>query len=262
MNRIKLTIHNGHRNAQNGQTGTSGILPNGTKIYEVDLIDSIFYKIKEIIDRSSYLSSRIELSYDDATIKNGARADYFVALHIDGSSDPTKRGGFVDNHPNDYVYDKSMAFAKKVADTYFPQIDIPYINGQTQNTTYYYAFVITGLNTKQFIIELGRMTNSEDLNRLVNVETVGQLLVDGMVRYFEENEEIFKSIPGNNTTGGLTEEKKKVINERITRIQEQSELILAKQDEALIKALQDTKALIAFEIKQLLEEIKKIVNSA
>lgn len=184
MAKIKLTIQNGHRNVTSGATGTSNrvLVDSGQMpppvINEVDLVDKVYYAFKEIVDLE--YSNSIELSYDDKDVNNGQYADYFMALHFDGSTNPAYNGGFVDDSPDDLVSDQSWAFAQKVADYYFSAMGIEFMpSHRTVNSTYYYAFNYTGANTKQFIIELGTMTNLGDMQKLTDYKKIGKLLFEG-----------------------------------------------------------------------------------
>jgi hypothetical protein len=258
IKKIKLTIQNGHRNVTNGQTGTSGVTSNGTKINEVDLIDQIYFKIKQRIDADKFLSSVIQLAYDDTNIRNGVDSDYFVALHADGSKNTEARGGFVDDNPNDKVYELSMKFAKTVADNYFSKIGIPYVNGQTPNTTFYYAFDETGLNTKQFIIEMGFMSNKEDLDRMSDVEKVASLLLEGMLIYFEQYDETYRYAKNNQHSDG---DKDAQIAELIRvngELREQVKLLLAQHDPNLPERLRAIKLRVELSCEEALNNLKSI----
>lgn len=172
---ITLTIQNGHRNAPNGQTGTSG---------EVDLIDKVFYAIKTIIDKT--YSNSITLSYDDATVKNGATADCFIALHFDGAVNPSYDGGFIDDSPTDQMAVESWKLAQTVADNYFNAMGIRFApEHRTGNSTNYYAFNFTGAKTLQFIIELGTLTNAADKAKLQDVGKIARLLMNGIAAYYK-----------------------------------------------------------------------------
>jgi len=178
MNRIKLTIQNGHFNAPNGQTGTSG---------ELNLIQKVFYAIKSIIDKD--YADKIELSYDDANVKNGAFADYFIALHFDGATNSNYDGGFVDCNPDSFTKDKDWDFARTIADYYFNPMGIRFApEHRTANSTYYYGFNYTGENTVQTIIELGTLTNSHDRGICQDYNKIARLLCQGIVAYLKEKD--------------------------------------------------------------------------
>ena len=256
--KIKLTIHNGHRNAPNGQTGGSGVASTGVQINEVDLIDQIYYKIKARIDADKFLSSVITLAYDDAYVRNGADSDYFVALHVDGASDPTARGGFIDNDTNDQVYDQSFKFGKSVADSFFPNIGIPYVNRQTPNTSKYYAFQYTGVQTKQFIIELGFISNREDLDKLIQYDIVADLILQGMKSYWEAYDETYRYMKSQ-ITGGDDRDKKIVELERlVVELREQNKVLLANGNGEVLKMLQDKKRSIQSKLQEALSYIDSV----
>lgn len=239
MRKTSLVIQNGHRNALNGQTGTSGYLVNGEKMYEVDYIDRVFYAMRDRL-----ISAGIELYYDDAKIDLKDK-DYFVAIHLDGSANKDSRGGFVDDTPDDAVYKQSMQFAKYVADNYFPKIGIPYVNHQSPNSTYYYAFNETSENTKQFLIELGTMTNKDDMERLSDINLVASLLSDAIISYFTlydtNYQEYIKSIqsqsPGPTDQSAIIEDLKR----QLKRLQNETNDQLARMRVDCDRRLQEYK---------------------
>jgi hypothetical protein len=190
MVRIKLTIQNGHRNAANGQTGTSG---------EMDLIDKVYYAIKSIID--SKYSQIIELSYDDATVKNGETADYFLAPHFDGSTNTSYNGGFVDCSPESLTKDQDWQFAQMIADYYFGPMGITFApSHRTANSTYYYAFNSTGEKTIQTIIELGTLTNADDKVKCQDYNKIARLLMEGIIAYLTKYDATYQAFIKNSTT--------------------------------------------------------------
>lgn len=245
MNKIKLTIQNGHRNATGGATGTSGRTSSGKKINEVDWIDSVYYEIKKKIDLNQKLSSRIELSYDDAKIKNGVNADYFIAIHGDGSTNPSYDGGFVDDAPDDPVGAESWAFARKVADYYFNPMGIRFApEHRTANSTYYYAFSQTGTKTKQFIIECGSMTNVSDMDKMANISKAADSILGGIIAYLKEKEPIFKdyeSIPPSNTTGDDKDKQIADLKQQLDTLQKETDIKIAKVQSDCQAKIQDMK---------------------
>lgn len=253
--KFKLTIHNGHRNVTNGQTGTSGVTSTGVRVNEVDIIDQIYYKIKARIDADKFLSSVIMLAYDDSNIRNGVDSDYFIALHVDGASDTSVRGGFIDDNPNDQVYEQSIKFGKSVADSYFPQIGIPYRNGQTPNTTYYYAFNQTAVYTKQFIIELGMASNVQDMDLLVQYDRVAELLLRGMIAYWEQYDEIYRYRKNQLVGGGSTSNEVESLKLRVAELQMQNEQLLAAGNGSLLNLLQDKTRSIKSKLQEALSLI-------
>jgi len=249
MNKIKLTLQNGHMNASGGQTGTGG---------ELELIQKVYYAIKTIID--SQYSDKIELSYDDATVKNGKLADYFIALHFDGSTNPNYNGGLVDagTLPS-ATKDQDWAFATKVADYYFNPMGIRFAQEhRTINTNQYYAFNDTGENTKQFLIELGTLTNADDKVKCQDFNKIAKLLVEGMVAYFKSKEAIF-SAPSTPTPPVADTTK---IDGFHKQLQEQKKLVenLTNEKKTLAINLGNCqKALLTLQDR--LDKIKVIVNT-
>ena len=258
--KIKLTIQNGHRNNPKGQTGTTGVTSDGRKFNEVDLIDQIYYVIKKKIDADSLLSKVILLAYDDANITNAGDSDYFVALHADAAFE-TIRGGFIDNNPNDLVYEESMKFAKSVSDLYFTSIGIPYRNGQTPNSTYYYGFAYTGPQTKQFIIELGNMKNKEDIDKMVDVEYVGHLVLEGMKNYWKENDPIYKYALENNTIDNDKDRRIAELERGLQELRNETQRLLAEKDREVLKVLENYKNDVRKKLEKHKNNLDSIISS-
>ena len=176
MAKIKLCIQNGHAGTTNGQTGTNG---------ELTLVDKVFYDIKKIID--SQYSSSIALYYDDAKCLNAPNMDYYLPVHFDGSTDMNYEGGFVDCSPDSFTEEKDWEFARIIADNYFNEMNIKFVPGhRTVNSTYYYAFNLTGENTVQTIIECGTLTNPSDRAKCQDTGKIARLLVKGIVAYLKQ----------------------------------------------------------------------------
>jgi len=253
MAKVTLTIHNGHRNAQNGQTGTSGKTSDGRKYTEVQLMDDIYAAMKPRL-----ILAGVDVYYDDADIKSGKVTDYFIALHADGNANNADiRGGFVDDSPTDMVATESWKFAQAVADAYFPKIGIPFVpSHSTNNSRYYYAFSLTGANTKQFIIELGTMTNLEDMDKLADVPYVASLLVDGILNYLRQNEPNYKPDP--QPPANTTDKDKQIedLKKRIVDIQKENSEKLAKAEIDCQSRLQAFKDLVRKDLQKLLDGYK------
>lgn len=205
MKKVTLCIQNGHRNVSNGETGTAG---------EVELIDKVFYAVKDRI-----IAAGIELYYDDAKLANtkrlGNELNYFIALHFDGSTNKDYNGGFIDDAPQcpnagitpcDMNSVASWKFAQAVADAYFIPMGIKYTDShRTKDSTYYNAFNETGSDTKQFIIELGTLTNESDRAKLQNVGKIAELLFNGIIAYLSQNDQTYKDyISANKPTPPVT----------------------------------------------------------
>ncbi len=252
MAKVSITIQNGHRNAENGQTGTSGVTSDGRKYTEVQLSDDIFNSMKDRL-----IAAGIEVYYDDANIVNGKNTDYFIALHADGADNKDIRGGFVDDSPDDQVATQSWKFAQTVADAYFPKIGIPFVPAHsTNNSRYYYAFALTGAKTKQFIIELGTMTNLEDMDKLADVPYIASLLVDGILNYLRQNEPNYKPDP--QPPANTTDKDKQIedLKKRIVDIQKENSEKLAKAEIDCQSRLQAFKDLVRKDLQKLLDGYK------
>ena len=188
MKQPSITIQNGHRHTTTGQTGTAG---------EVDLIDKVFYELSPLL-----IKAGVVVYYDDANVINGQNTDYFIALHFDGATNPSYKGGFIDDAPKcpnngvtpcDNSSDASWKFAQKIADYYFSAMGIDFVPGhRTVNSTYYYAFNYTGEKTLQFIIELGTLTNPDDRGKLQDYKKIATLLSQGIIAYLTENDLNYK----------------------------------------------------------------------
>ena len=185
MKQVNIVINNGHRNAANGATGTTG---------EVDLIDKVFGALSPLL-----IKAGLQVYYDDANLTNtkslGDNLMYFVAPHFDGSTNPSYNGGFIDDCPAcpnggvtpcDNSSVQSWKFAQTVADNYFIPMGIAFAPHSTNDSKYYYAFNYTGANTKQFIIELGTLTNQSDHDKCQDYGKIATLLTKGIVSYLTQ----------------------------------------------------------------------------
>ena len=170
--KLKIVIHNGHKNITNGQTGTSG---------ELDLIDKVYYALSPLL-----IKAGLEVYYDDAKSLNSSNMDYFIAPHFDGATNPSYDGGFVDCNPDSYTKEKDWKFAQVIADYYFNPMGIRFApEHRTANSTYYYGFNYTGENTVQTIIELGTLTNVHDRAICQDYNKIARLLADGIIAYLK-----------------------------------------------------------------------------
>lgn len=237
MNKVTLTLQNAHRNAPNGQTGTGG---------EMELVDKVFYAM-----RDELINKGIELYYDDATVINGAKTDYFIALHFDGSTNPAYHGGFVDDSPYDQVAAQSWKLAQMVADRYFGPMGIEFVPGhRTVKSTYYYAFNQTGANTKQFLIELGTLTNPDDRAKCQDFNKIARLLNEGIFAYLSQYDDNYKAYLAGQTTISNQAEidilKKEVQaqKESYSKLQEETKRALSVKDRECQDKIQALKAKI------------------
>jgi hypothetical protein len=249
MKKVSLTLQNAHRNALFGMIGTAG---------EVDLIDKVFYAMRDPL-----INAGIDLYYEDDGIwdertgnfiglLNGDK-DYFISLHFDGSTNKDYNGGFIDNSPYDLVANDSWKFAQTVADHYFSSMGIAFRpEHRTNNSTYFYAFNVTGQNTKQFLIELGTLTNPSDRTKLQDHQKIAKLLVEGILAYLKENDPIYKDYIKN-----LEQQSYDGVMEQLRK-----ELSTLKQQ--VIDTQKDTESKLAIkelECQQLRELLKKIKQS-
>lgn len=250
MKQVTITIQNAHRGASNGQTGTGG---------ELVLIDKVFYALSPLL-----IKKGIVVYYDDAEVKNGAFTDYFLAIHFDGSTNPSYNGGFVDCSPTSATKDKDWEFARIIADYYFSAMGIRFApEHRTANSTYYYAFNYTGWDTIQTIIECGTLTNPDDKAKCQDYEKIARLLCDGIVAYltkYDKNyQEYLASIPAPTPTP--TDPCKEEADRLRQELQKQTEVA---------KALQKEKDELASKLKEcqlrsdtllgLINKIKDLVN--
>lgn len=187
-----LCIQTGHQNNPYGATGTAG---------ELDLVKKVFSELAPLL-----IKRGIVVYYDDYTCSNikrlGDGLHYMIALHFDGSTNTSYNGGLIDVPPQcpnngitpcDMHADESWKFAKKVADYYFNPMGIALRQEhRTKDTTYYEAFNYTGEKTKQFIIELGTLTNAGDRSKLQDFGKIARLLSEGILAYLSEFDANYK----------------------------------------------------------------------
>lgn len=190
MKQVNIVISNGHMNPGNGQTGTSG---------ERDLIEKVYYALAPLL-----IKAGLVVYYDDANLTNikslGDNLMYAIFPHFDGSTNPTYNGGFVDDSPTDAVATESWKLAGVVADSYFGPMGIRFApEHRTINSTQYYAFNYTGANTKQFLIELGTLTNVDDRAKCQDFNKIATLLARGIIQYLTFNDATYKAWLGGQT---------------------------------------------------------------
>lgn len=276
MKKVTLCIQNGHRNTTTGATGTSdkilvdaGVI-SGPVTYEVDLIDKVFYAL-----RDKLISAGIELYYDDANLENtkrlGEALNYFIALHFDGSVNRDYNGGFIDDAPQcpnggimpcDMDASGSWKFAQVVADHYFSSMGIAYADShRTKNSTYYYAFNETGEKTKQFIIELGTLTNASDRAKLFNVGKIAELLFNGIIAYLSQYDKTYQEYVSANQPKPPTVDPvtacKQEYEQKIVKLQQEFDKKLSDE----LKKCQDKyTGLIKDERKKVITEIIQIIE--
>lgn len=253
MKQVTLTIQNGHRNALHGATGTNG---------EVDLIDKVYFALAPIL-----IKAGIQVFYEDdglwdadgnfTGLLNGNK-DYFIALHFDGATNPSYDGGFVDDTPDDLVKEQSWKLAGMVADYYFGPMGIRFApEHRTVNSTDYYAFYATGTNTKQFLIELGTLTNPSDKAKCQDYGKIATLLAKGIVSYLTQFDTTYQAylqgqpsptptpIPVPDTTEIDSLRKQlQASKDAFTKLQQTTDEQLANRDRDCQALLQDKKVKI------------------
>ncbi len=197
MKKPTLTIGIGHDNPLNGQTGTGG---------ELELLKKVYFAIQPRL-----IAAGVELYYDDAEVKNATFTDYAIFPHFDGSSNPDYNGGFIDaGELPSATKDQDWKFAQTIADYYFSAMGIRFApEHRTINTKRYYAFNQTGENTKQFLIELGTLTNVNDRAKLQDYNKIAELLTQGIISYLSQYDANFQSGTNQTTVDGLRQELKK-----------------------------------------------------
>lgn len=261
MKKVTLTLQNGHRNAMFGNTGTNG---------EVDLIDKVFFSLApKLIEKGIEVYYEDDGLWDDdgnfLGLLNGDK-DYFIALHFDGAVNPAYEGGFVDDCPKcpnggivpcDLQSDQSWKFAQTVADYYFGPMGIRFApEHRTANSTYYYAFNTTSENTKQFLIEMGTLTNSSDRAKCQDYNKIATLLCQGIVTYLTNNDENYKAYLAGEAAGSNQAQ----INELRKQLQEAKDAFLKLQQDTSTKLAEKDKQ-CQLEISRLKQKVKDFANN-
>jgi hypothetical protein len=236
--KTSICIQNGNDNNPDGATGTSG---------EVELVHKVFGALAPRLT-----SKGIELYYDDYNCLNtkrlGENLSYFISIHFDGSTNPNYDGGLVDCSPTSLTVNDDWKLAQTVADKYFIPMGIRFAQEhRNANTSQYYAFNFTGEKTKQFIIELGTLTNQADRAKCQDFNKIARLLAEGIFAYltqfdanYQANESSSPSQPPQTTTNSLQEQ--------------------LQASEKLVKTLQTDKIALATQLKECQKQSDSILG--
>ena len=238
MTKTTLVLQNGNDNNALGQTGTAG---------EVVLIRKVFGAIAPLLT-----SKGIELYYDDYyclnTKKLGDNLSYFISIHFDGSTNPNYDGGLVDCSPTSLTVKDDWKLAQTVADRYFIPMGIRLAQEhRNANTSQYYAFNFTAEKTKQFIIELGTLTNQVDRAKLQDFKKIARLLAEGVLAYLSEFDANYKEYLAGNQAQQTT-----------TEIDELREQLKAKSK--LVEDLQTEKKQLASKYSECQTQLKAVIE--
>lgn len=254
MRKVTFTIQNAHRNSVTGQTGTSG---------EVDLLDKVYFSLApKLIEKG------IEVYYEDdglwdsegnfVGLLNGDK-DYFLALHLDGSVNPSANGGMIDaGDVGSPTVDKDWKFIQTIADYYFGPMGIRFKGeaGRTDNTKYYYAFYATGTNTVQGLIELGTLTNQSDREKCQDYGKIATLLAQGIIAYLTQYDKNYQDYLASQQTESCETTLAKL---RIELAQQKEKLGKLQQETS--KQLADKETECQLKISRLKQDIVSFINN-
>jgi len=185
----RIGIQAGHWRAAEAPDELAGIRSNGTSAgghaeWRVNL--DIAERTARLLEEAGY-----EVDVLPATVPPGYRADLFISIHADGSTD-TRISGYRSAAPRNDRTGRSAAFAQHVDRVYGEVTGMRYYPVITRRMTNYYAF-----NSRRFdhaihpetvaiIIETGFLTNPGDRSVLVNsADLIATALARAVTSYGE-----------------------------------------------------------------------------
>lgn len=183
-----ILVDPGHGGIDPGMVASSG--SGDMDIYESDLNLQAAFEFKECMEeinprirvemtRDNALSTLDESTiFDQLTDLNNRiamidqyKADYFISLHCNSSGDPLMKGYELFIKPEDPV----CAILSNYIAAEFEQIN--WKQGSGVITTDYYPLHVVSLSKiPSILVELGYMTNEEDLSNLINEESRKSLM--------------------------------------------------------------------------------------
>lgn len=162
-----------------GNTGASG---GGKSEWEVNL--EIAQQTAELLKQRG-----IEVEILPSTIPPSYWADVFLAIHADGSTDPSKSGFKIASPWRDFT-NKSKDLVSILEETYKEATDMEVDPNITRNMRGYYAFSWWRYEhalhpmTTGAIVETGFLTSAKDRKIIVqSPETSAKALFDGVVEF-------------------------------------------------------------------------------
>lgn len=167
-----------------GNTGSSG---GGKWEWEVNL--AIAQEVEKILNAND---KGVVVEILPASVPPSYWADVFLAIHADGSEDPSKRGYKVASPWRDYTHNSSSLVAN-IEGSYEEIVGFEKDDNITRNMRGYYAFswwryehAIHPMTTAA-IIEVGFLTNRNDQKLLINSpEIPAQGIAEGVIIYLDE----------------------------------------------------------------------------
>lgn len=121
-----------------------------------------------------------------AWFSEGYAADVFVALHVNGSIDPTQRGFFADRAGDSVIPDEENRLVRQLNRSFADGTAIPYVYRPTRASRAYYAFYRVSAYTPSAIIEMGFLTNPTDRAYLTSSrQIVAQALANALTAFLQ-----------------------------------------------------------------------------
>jgi len=120
-------------------------------------------------------------------LPQGYRADAVVAIHADGSSDPSRRGFFTDRPAKSPVAAAEARLSRLIDQEYAAATGLNYVYRSTVDSRYYYGYYKVTPDTPMVLIETGFLTSPADRQVIVaQPEVSARGIADGIERFLEE----------------------------------------------------------------------------
>jgi hypothetical protein len=136
-----------------------------------------------------------------ATVPRGYRADAFVAIHCDASTDFEAHGYKLARYRESLIGDRDDLLIASLSEVYGPALGLPLDEGITRAMTGYYVYnrrryeSTIDPRTPAAIFELGFLTNAGDRALLVDQqERIAEALAVGVLRFLERDRPVREAL--------------------------------------------------------------------
>ncbi len=136
-----------------------------------------------------------------AAVPPGYRADAFVAIHCDASTDGGAHGYKLARYRESLIGERDDLLIAKLSDVYGPTLGLPLDDGITRAMTGYYAYnrrryrSTIDPRTPAAIFELGFLTNASDRAILVGQQArIAAALATGVLRFLESDRPVREAL--------------------------------------------------------------------
>lgn len=138
-----------------------------------------------------------------AAVPRGYRADAFVAIHCDASTDGGARGYKLARYRESLIGDRDDLLIAALSEVYGVAVGLPLDDGITRAMTGYYAYnrrryeSTIDPRTPAAIFELGFLTNATDRAILVGQQArIASAIVAGVIRFLEQDRPAREALAG------------------------------------------------------------------